>query len=599
MRPHPLAPSVLPAALVAAAVLTAHPSAAPPQGGVELVSLDFRALLADGQAAADLRAGDLSLRVDGKPREIRSIRFVPSGGEPAPAGPADPMPAPPFGANYHPAGGRAILVVIENESLRPGTDKHATEAASRFVRRLSSLDRVAVLTMPRGGVNLDFTTDHDKAAEALSKISGQGSAIASATDRACRTRDTLNALTGLFEGLAPSEGPKTVVFVSSGLLRPTRDAPADGPPGQCELRSNAYDEVGIAADAARVQFYGILPEDLVVDSARTAMVDPTASRFRSTDEEVAGLESLVGVTHGIFQRLPRGDDAAFARVLRETAGHYVLTFEAHPSERNGQSHRIELRSARQDVGLRVRPRLFIAKPPGRSSLTPQAMLRDGKFYSDLPIRTAAYASANPDGSKLTIVALVEASERSLPLASAAFGLIDSRGKLVAQWTANDRELGGLPVMSAGLAAPGTYRLRAAAIDTSGRRGTAEYDLVAQLTDAAPLKLSAMVLGTSRGGSFAPRMQFESDPTAMGYFEIYGKPAGELTVVLEIASFEDGRALVRVPAAIVVAQGETRRVANGVVPIGGLPAGDYVVRGIVSVDGRPLGRVYRTLRKVGR
>jgi hypothetical protein len=43
------------------------------------------------------------------------------------------------------------------------------------------------------------------------------------------------------------------------------------------------------------------------------------------------------------------------------------------------------------------------------------------------------------------------------LESAAFGLIDQRGRLVAQWTANARELGSLPVTSAGLAL-GRYRL---------------------------------------------------------------------------------------------------------------------------------------------
>jgi hypothetical protein len=451
--------------------------------------------------------------------------------------------------------------------------------------------------MPRGGVLVDFTTDHLKVADALGKISGQGSASTSATDHACRTRETLNGLQNLFEGLASSDEPKTVVFVSSGLLRPTRDAPLLGPPGRCELQSKAYDDVGFAADAARVQFYAIRPEDLIVDSAATAMVDPTASRFANTDEEVAGLESLAGVADGVFQRLPRGDDSAFDRVARETAGHYVLAFEPAAGERNGRNHRVELRSARPDVTLRVRDRLLIAKPPSRSALTPQAMLRDGKAYRDLPIRTAAYASSNEGESKLKIIALVEPITRSVPLAAAAFGLIDARGKLVAQWTANDRELAGSPVMSAGLVAPGGYRLRTAAVDASGRRGVAEYELVARLAPADPLKLSAMVLGVSRGGSFQPKMHFEADPTAMGYFEIYGPaPAGTLTVALELAGSEDGRALVRVPASVNPGRTENFRTATGVVPIGALAPGDYVVRAIVSLDGRPLGRVYRTLRK---
>jgi hypothetical protein len=39
------------------------------------------------------------------------------------------------------------------------------------------------------------------------------------------------------------------------------------------------------------------------------------------------------------------------------------------------------------------------------------------------------------------------------------------------------------------------------------------------------------------------------------------------------------------------------IATGAVPIGALPAGDYVVRGSVSVDGGDTGTVVRTLRIV--
>ena len=37
-------------------------------------------------------------------------------------------------------------------------------------------------------------------------------------------------------------------------------------------------------------------------------------------------------------------------------------------------------------------------------------------------------------------------------------------------------------------------------------------------------------------------------------------------------------------------------AAGTIPLGTLEPGDYVVRAVVTSDGRPLGRVYRTLRK---
>ena len=58
---------------------------------------------------------------------------------------------------------------------------------------------------------------------------------------------------------------------------------------------------------------------------------------------------------------------------------------------------------------------------------------------------------------------------------------------------------------------------------------------------------------------------------------------------------DERALISgVPR--VVSQGEHRRIAIGALPISTLAPGEYVVRAIISLDGRPIGRITRTLRK---
>jgi hypothetical protein len=95
----------------------------------------------------------------------------------------------------------------------------------------------------------------------------------------------------------------------------------------------------------------------------------------------------------------------------------------------------------------------------------------------------------------------------------------------------------------------------------------------------------------------PKLVFGSDQAAVAYFEIYGRApkSDSVTVRLEIADAPEGRALTTaVPR--VVAQGDDRRLALGALPIAALPPGDYVVRAIVSVDGRPVGRLTRTLRK---
>jgi hypothetical protein len=51
-----------------------------------------------------------------------------------------------------------------------------------------------------------------------------------------------------------------------------------------------------------------------------------------------------------------------------------------------------------------------------------------------------------------------------------------------------------------------------------------------------------------------------------------------------------------PARAALLECQERRMIVGAVPIASLPPGDYIIRAIVSVDGRPVGRVLRTLRK---
>jgi VWFA-related protein len=571
----------------------------PFRAAVDLVRLEFLALAQDGQPVTDLAAGDVTLKIDGRPRDIRSFQFVRlgSGSAARTAVPAKLLSAP-FGTNALDDSGRTVVIILETDSIRANVAQQATGAAAEFVTGLSPRDWVGLVTMPYGGILVEPTRDHERILKTLPTITGQASQQTTDSDRACRTRTTLNALADHFSGLAQLEGPKTIIFISSGMSLPRRDAPMSGPPGPCEIRSEHYDAVGIAAALARANVYVVKPDDFVIDSAKNAFADPTASRFRSSDDELAGIQSLAGVTSGVLLRLTPSDRSAFARIRRESAGYYLVGFEPRSNERNGSQHRVEFNVARAGARIKALPSVMIAKGDGRRpALTPQAMLRDAKSYPDLPLRVVGLSSPNPGDTKLTVVALVEPVDRSVTLESAAFGLIDQRSRLVAQWTANARELGSLPVTSAGLASPGRYRLRVAAIDTAGRRGSADYEVVAEPVTAGGLTFSTMVLGVSYERSFVPKLQFVREPTANGSFELLGPPpAGTLSVALELAASEDGAALARVPGAIVATQNPDRRRATGVVPIGQLPPGDYVLRAIVSLDGQPIATLIRILRK---
>ena len=185
---------------------------------------------------------------------------------------------------------------------------------------------------------------------------------------------------------------------------------------------------------------------------------------------------------------------------------------------------------------------------------------------------------------------------SVSISSAAMALVDSRNMLVKRWSADKADLKGGMLLTAFPAQPGAYRLRVAAIDAAGRHGTLEYPFDAELTSAGTLKLSAIALGVAQNNDFAPRMIFGREPAALAHLELHGRSSAPI-VRLELAESEDGPALVSVPARLTETGDPVRRIAIGALPIGALFPGDYVVRAVVTNDGRPMGRVMRTLRKV--
>ncbi len=490
-----------------------------------------------------------------------------------------------------------MTIVLDHESVRHGTERNAINAAVRYINMLGPRDRISYVTMPNGGVELDFTHDHQQVVSALRRFTSRAQRESTERERSCRSRLLLNSMTDYLKGLTSLKGPKTVVLLSSGVLNPRRDAPITGPPGPCEIRQVYFQEVSAAASMARAHMYVVQPDDLNMDSPREVFSDPTASRFAGADEDRAGLESLAGVTGGDFMRIVGPDDQTLTTLARTFTGYYLATFDPEPGERNGSLHRAEVNVTRAGLRVRTHPEVLLPRIDTRAGgASLRDMLRNGQIYRALPMRATALASAGADG-KVKILAVLDGIEPDVKFTEAMFGLIDGRDKLVAQWTANERELAESPVVTAGEATPGPYRLRVAAVDASGRRGVAEFEFLARLTEADPLSLSGMAVGISRDGVFMPKLVFGSDQAAVAYFEIYGRApkSDSVTVRLEIADAPEGRALTTaVPR--VVAQGDDRRLALGALPIAALPPGDYVVRAIVSVDGRPVGRLTRTLRK---
>jgi VWFA-related protein len=544
------------------------------KSGVSLVSIDFLALAKDGRPVPDLKADEVTLRIGGRVRPVHSMSLIDAASPVAGRAPLSPLP-PPFGTNVQSEESRSFVLVVDDDSFRVGTERALQEAADTFLDNLVPTDRIALVTLPYGGTRVDLTTEQEKVRASLAQVVGQAARTETPDEMACRTRRTLDSLTGLMQSLAASTSPVTVTFFSASMVGPNEQVMRAGQTvAGCALLPDMFQQVGNAAALAGTRLYIIEPIGF--------------------SNQVAGLDHLAGVTSGVRLHLGGTEESAFTRILRETSAFYRIAFEPESSQRNGNSHRVELRVSRPDVTVRVRPSILIAKSDAKSTRSPADMLRQATLFRDLPLRVTGFASREPGQTKLKIVALGETVDPSVTLTAAAAGLVDSNGKLVAQATLEPAQLKAGPYPTAMLVPPGTYRLRFAASDSQGRTGTADYEFTAELRQAGTLHLSSLLLGLSRGG-FMPRLQFGTEPVVLAYVDIYGgKPGEQVTATFELARSLNGPAILTVPGTLAAAG--DHHSATAAVPIGALTPGDYIVRATVGIAGQPATRVERTLRK---
>jgi hypothetical protein len=554
-----------------AVLLLAAPAFAQGAGGSP-VRVEFRATSDDGVPVADLKPSDVSVKLDGKPRELKSLQFVR-----APEAAAGPRPSsPPFATNT--GAGRTFVLLLDEESVGPGKEGPLRDALLAFVGSVGPSDRVGLTSVRRGGVAIGATANLETMRTAVKDLRGQALSE-TVQDFQCRTSVTLQALRELLAG--PAATPQTTfLYISAGMSPPPQTQVRVGQTsGLCQLETRQFEQVGTAASAS--------PASIFVAYYVDGMAAPTS-------DSIAGVENVAGVVQTTLIRLAGSNVDALTRVTKATSGRYIASFEPEAGERNGGLHRLELRVGRDRVNVRAPSSITI--PKGEKPPTPRDMLRVPTAYRDLPLRASAMSSRNPGDDKIKIITLVEAGEPGTKLTGVAIGFIDAKNKLAAQWTAQEADLSRPLLLSAVTIPPGAYRMRVAAVDASGRAGAADTDLQAALVNAGQLKLSTPMLGVSGGGNFVPRLQFTStDAAAIGYVEIYGVPAnGNISVTLELAPSDDAPAMAT--AATQVQGKDDMRAAFGGFDISRLAAGDYVLRALVSLDGTQVGRTLRTMRK---
>lgn len=556
------------------------------QDRARLVAIDFTAFGPDGTPVTDLTPADITLRIDGRTRAIRALEYISTTDMAR-------RVAPPFGSNIDGTDSRAVVLIIDDETLRPGRELDLKEDIRKFLGQLGPADRVALVTLPYGGMKADFTHDHARIMTALGPITGRAPQQESSSEAGCRSRSTLVALAGVLESLSSADAPVTAVLFTAGLTPPkgveslSRQT-IDGIPymntvGTCEVLTDHYNNVSTAAARSRAQLFVIQPELSANNAGR------------------AGLEHLTGQTGAPLWNLRSGTESALDRVAAQTAGFYLARIEPEPSESPELVRGYSVSANRPGVTIRHRPQLQVRRPASASGApvkvgAPLDMMRQARLFTDLPLRVTAAPSRNADGS-LKVVTLFDAPGTPA-LTAAMIGLFASDGRMVASASLSAAELAASPVIAALSAPPGDYRLRVAAMDGQGRGGAADVELSATLTDAGPLKLSGLILGQSRAEGFVPKLEFSTEISALAMLEIYGGKAGTAVgVAFEIATTPNGPALATLPGAFAPTTEPDKFIVTAAIPVGALKPGDYTIRAIVAVQGEAGGRVVRTLRKL--
>ena len=615
---------------------------------VDIVSVDVNVVDQKGQPVRDLGRGDFSLAVDGRVRKITSAQFIAV--EPTKAAAGSGTSVPSFNTNMAPAG-RMIVLVVDRGSITPVRSRDVFAAAAKFVHGLDPADHVALYTIPTGP-EIEATSDHAAIEQALSHLDGQGDfqrstlgvglseALAfeknntiqmdQTIERLCgrvtgassqseyltctntvredaaliasyaleRARNLMNGLRTILVRLGLSETPKTMMLVSEGLV--------------VDNERRILEGFGRAAAAAHVTLYALKPEPSETDASQSRL-PALMSQDRAAREE--GLQYVSGVGGGELFRILADPDFAFARVGAELSGYYLLGFEPEPSDRDGKSHQIAVKVRRDNVLVRSRREFGVnlahAKT-GKEGI--ETLLSTPVLETGIPLTLTTYVFQDPGSLRVRLLVAMDIDRALSPTGQLSIGLVllDEKGAAAASLfqpavPPSVSQFGMQRYFATLLVDPGPYRLRVAVTDEGGRRGSVDRKVWAYMRRLSQFRATELLIGdegdAGRGADgILPSVTGEMSAGVLhAYLELFAEaPAAfaRASVAIEVASTPAGPALQTVVARLQTPDTDDHcRAASAAVPLSQLPAGAYVARAVVSLDGQRVGEVLRPFRIV--
>jgi hypothetical protein len=135
----------------------------------ERIVIDAAVVDQAGRPITDVTAAEFELKVDGKPRGLLSVEFLPHLAEPA--APAARTGFAAFSTNERAQAGRLVLIAIDQNTIGIGRGHTAFLSATALLDRLAPEDRVGIVAFPRGP-RLEFTADRRAVDDTLQKVIG-------------------------------------------------------------------------------------------------------------------------------------------------------------------------------------------------------------------------------------------------------------------------------------------------------------------------------------------------------------------------------------------------------------------------------------------
>jgi VWFA-related protein len=387
--------------------------------GVDLVRVEVEVVDSAGAPIATLGPEKFTVTIDGRRRPVVTSQLVQHGQMFERNEAARTAPAPSAPQN-DPGTSRVFMLAVDIFSFSLDATMAVAKAAKGFIAQLDFDDYVGLYTFPVGS-RIAATRDHGAVSRRLDTLVGQESSVRSAYNlnigeivdivaeetaagaratapgadmavtrrvmaRECPTANDLNCmeaiqteaqalsfyletrinqgvsgLRSLVQILGEVPGRKTVVVLTGGM--PVSDR-LGGRPDIGEVART------LGQDAARANtiIYAVY-----VDSAYVRSFSADRRRYDRQSQNPAREHAMMGRLIDAFAgssggtmltAVLGGGEQAFARILRETASHYLLGVEPAEADRDGQLRRLNVKVDHPNTTVRSRQWVVVPKRGG-------------------------------------------------------------------------------------------------------------------------------------------------------------------------------------------------------------------------------------------